>query len=198
MDDLPLIPMTTGGGDDAGQRIGCRDHGQRPRTVPTTAHAASDIECHQQIRKHRTGRRWQKAGAAGDRPAAEIAHRPAAAGKAAGDGASSCASWASTTSGNSTSHHRQEMETSRLAGAARMSITPPPHGKHTQIRHAGRRLHDALPRHREKKAAPRNRQPLSWDSQSSGTRPAGPGTGWSRGWACGGASRGPSRKPSLR
>ena len=32
---------------------------------------------------------------------------------------------------------------------------------------------------------------LSFVRQSAGTRPAGPGTGWSAGWCCGSASAGP-------
>ena len=37
-----------------------------------------------------------------------------------------------------------------------------------------------------------------WSRQSAGTRPAGPGAGWSSGWDVGGASSGPSTPFSLR
>src|SRR5438105_636532 len=36
-----------------------------------------------------------------------------------------------------------------------------------------------------------------WRSQSRGTRPFGPGTGWLSGWCSGGSSSGPSKAASL-
>ena len=53
------------------------------------------------------------------------------------------------------------------------------------------------PLHACRPAAPGTSRQCRRSSQSAGTRPAGPGAGWSAGYACGGARTGPSKPSSV-
>jgi hypothetical protein len=82
------------------------------------------------------------------------------------------------------------------AGRPPRSRPPPPSGSRfpPDPRPGARRAVDRAPGRRRSCPCP---DQCRWARQSAGTRPRGPGAGWSTGWCSGGASSGPSTGVSV-